>query len=537
MHTQLYATTGSQRQELNFYRQMLWQNSMVCQLDATGCIQHVNPWLEQMLDLDGRDLVGHSYTTLLSVLALPSETIERVLADIRSSFERKTTWRGELCFYTGNHTLAWADVSIVPITDADGQVLRYILAGYDITYQKNQQHRIHSVEQALQDAHAVANLGSWTYQLQTHRIIWSEQVFKIYGLMPETTLLREAGKGFVAPSPQQLLAYFHPDDKPLYEKAVATAIQKGESFDLDLRIHTPQGELRHIQLVGRPLFAHHKYVTHVHGTVMDITARKQAQLQLVEQNEQLREINQQLDRFVYSAAHDLRAPLMSLLGLIGLMEEEVAPSEKVLYLNLMKQSISRMDGCIGDIVDFSRNSRTPLQIQEIDLAALCTQLWEQLSFATLPGTGPKREQNSLVAADRRTIAFQVSREGDSAFYSDLKRVTTLASNFLSNAIRYSDSEKPFPFVRVHVHVQADKALLTIEDNGIGIAPEHIEKIFDMFYRATDSKTGSGLGLFIVKEILSTLGGQIQVASTEGEGTRFVITLPNQGLGPMAEPKA
>ncbi len=528
LYTRPAVTQSSQRQELIFYRQSLWQNSLICYLDAAGCIQQINPRFEQLLGLPESELIGHSYTILLSILALPAETIDLVLATMRNSLEQESMWRGELCFYTGSYTLAWADVTLMPIKNEANQIMRHIIVGHEVTHQKNHQHQIHVIEQALEDAYTVANLGSWTYQLQTHRIIWSEQVFKIYGLIPDSVPSADGSKGFVAPSPQEVLACFHPDDRPLYERAVTAAIQKGESFDLDLRILTFDGHLKYVQLVGRPLFAHQRYVTHVHGTIMEITARKEAQLQLVEQNEQLLKINQQLDRFVYSAAHDLRAPLMSLLGLIELLEDNASASEKEFYLNLMKQSIARMDVCISDIVDFSRNSRTPLHITEIDLRALCQQLWEQLSFASLGNRSAKRLKNT-VEQTGRAIDFQINLKAQLPFCSDQKRVSTLLSNFLSNAIRYSDSTKASSFIHIDVDIQADHATIAVRDNGIGIAQEHIEKIFDMFYRATDSKTGSGLGLFIVKEIISTLNGRIHVESTLGEGTVFAITLPNTPL--------
>jgi signal transduction histidine kinase len=101
------------------------------------------------------------------------------------------------------------------------------------------------------------------------------------------------------------------------------------------------------------------------------------------------------------------------------------------------------------------------------------------------------------------------------------------NNLISNAIRYSDPYKKQSFVRIGITTTVDQAHITVEDNGIGIEQEHIEKVFNMFYRATESKSGSGLGLYIVKETLDMLGGKIQVSSTMGKGTTFTLTIPNK----------
>jgi signal transduction histidine kinase len=122
---------------------------------------------------------------------------------------------------------------------------------------------------------------------------------------------------------------------------------------------------------------------------------------------------------------------------------------------------------------------------------------------------------------------------DLPFFSDPKRLTVVLNNLLANAFRYSDPYKPQSFVRVSVTVDAQGATIRIEDNGIGIEREHLDKIFLMFYRATESRSGSGLGLYIVKETIETLQGQIKVQSRIGEGTVFSIHLPNLGADQVA----
>jgi signal transduction histidine kinase len=105
-------------------------------------------------------------------------------------------------------------------------------------------------------------------------------------------------------------------------------------------------------------------------------------------------------------------------------------------------------------------------------------------------------------------------------------LTIILNNFISNGIRYFDPAKSLPFIEIRMVVDEKEAQITIEDNGIGIKEEEVENIFKMFYRASESSKGSGLGLFIVKESVDRLGGKITVASKLGKGTKFIVTLPN-----------
>jgi len=103
----------------------------------------------------------------------------------------------------------------------------------------------------------------------------------------------------------------------------------------------------------------------------------------------------------------------------------------------------------------------------------------------------------------------------------------ILNNLFSNAIRYHDKHKKNPFVKVHVTIFKSEAFVEIEDNGIGIEQTHIGRIFDMFYRASDYSSGSGLGLYIVKEAVKVLKGEIKVSSVLEQGTKFKIRFPNR----------
>ncbi|NJR12468.1 HAMP domain-containing histidine kinase [bacterium] len=122
--------------------------------------------------------------------------------------------------------------------------------------------------------------------------------------------------------------------------------------------------------------------------------------------------------------------------------------------------------------------------------------------------------------------MQVSIDDKSDFYSDTTRIEIVLNNLLSNAIKYADTNRPNPFVDVRVDTNDLGVTICVADNGEGIAPEYLPRIFEMFFRATNRSTGSGLGLYIVSEIVHKMGGTIEVDSKIGEGSNFVVTLPD-----------
>ena len=244
--------------------------------------------------------------------------------------------------------------------------------------------------------------------------------------------------------------------------------------------------------------------------VTDITERKIAEERMISNNEKLKKINQELDRFVYSASHDLRAPLTSIVGLINLSTLEEVPPAITEYLGLMKKSADKLDSFIQDLTNFSRNARTEIKRDLVDFQDMIDTIFEQHKFMD----GSKE-------AD-----MQADIEQAFDFYSDNNRLQVVFSNIISNAVKYNNSQAAKALVNINIRVTAQWASIRISDNGMGIGQEHLERIFEMFYRATDERQGSGLGLYIVKETIEKLSGEVQVTSELGVGTTFTFKIPN-----------
>lgn len=232
--------------------------------------------------------------------------------------------------------------------------------------------------------------------------------------------------------------------------------------------------------------------------------------QLIQSNKQLKKLNEELDRFVYCTSHDLRAPLLSVLGLLKLAEGKVDEKEMSHYHQMMQTRLFSLDKFIKDITDYSRNNRIDIIKENIYISSLTDEIWESLRYS----------------ADAQGIIFVNNLPSDLMVANDGTRLRVVLSNLIANAIRYHDHRKEQRYIKVSHHVTSASFSLHVEDNGQGISPDIHSKIFDMFYRGNESSQGSGLGLYIVKETLSKLSGTIQLSSTPRQGSTFSISVPN-----------
>jgi signal transduction histidine kinase len=229
---------------------------------------------------------------------------------------------------------------------------------------------------------------------------------------------------------------------------------------------------------------------------------------LRENNADLSRTNHELDKFVYSASHDLRAPISSLSGLIEIAMVEGDVNQIKSYLALMKTTLSKQDEFIREIIDFSRNKRTVVHRKEINLNTLFDQVIARHQY--MPG------------AHDITIRKEIT---DPILWVDGLRLEIVMNNIISNAIKYHDKSKEEKYILIKSYRKNGMRVIEIADNGQGILKEYHEKIFDMFFVTPNSQKGSGLGLYITKETITRLKGTIRVESESRTGSNFIINIP------------
>ncbi|MFV8327745.1 PAS domain S-box protein [Flavobacterium sp. ZS1P14] len=242
----------------------------------------------------------------------------------------------------------------------------------------------------------------------------------------------------------------------------------------------------------------------------DITDRRKAELNLERRNKELIKTNSELDRFVYSVSHDLRSPLTSILGLLSFIETESLETDTLEHAKMIRNSINRLDEFIKNILSYSRNNRTGLEIEKISVQEKVLAIVHTLQ--------------SLKEA--KEIHFEIDIKEQQPFYTDRLRFNTILENLISNAIKHHKKDLSGRYIKITGRSDYEKLQLTIADNGIGIALKYHQKIFDMFFRLSGKTDGSGIGLYIVKDAVEILQGSIEIQSEKGTGTTFIVTLKN-----------
>jgi PAS domain S-box-containing protein len=245
----------------------------------------------------------------------------------------------------------------------------------------------------------------------------------------------------------------------------------------------------------------------IFGVYVDITEQKKIE-------EELKVRNTELDNFVYKVSHDLRAPLSSVLGLVNLASLAGNNDNLKDYLPLIGEKVQQLDHFISDVLSHSKNLKLEVKARKIDFTNVVRQTFKDLGY--LDGTSGIRKEIAIEGVD---------------FFSDPWRIAEIFRNLVSNAIKYRDLHHPAPSIHIYIRQTKHTAEIIFKDNGIGIAPADLQKIFDMFYRASEQSQGSGLGLYIVKNAVDKLGGDVVVESARGLGTTFTITLPNLAPSP------
>jgi PAS domain S-box-containing protein len=240
----------------------------------------------------------------------------------------------------------------------------------------------------------------------------------------------------------------------------------------------------------------------IFGVYVDITERKKVE-------EELKVRNTELDNFVYKVSHDLRAPLSSILGLVNLSKMPNNDDNPHMYIDLIGQKVEQLDNFINDVLSHSKNLKMDVKVARVNFNSIIEQTFTNLSH--MKGAGEIK----------RTIAIDPFD-----FYSDPWRIAEVFRNLISNAIKYRNQRSTDSAIEIKININAQKCVVKFKDNGIGIDKGNLSSIFDMFYRASEQSDGSGLGLYIVKNAVDKMGGEVSVDSVLGVGTTFQISLPN-----------
>ena len=231
--------------------------------------------------------------------------------------------------------------------------------------------------------------------------------------------------------------------------------------------------------------------------------------QLKEYEQKLESTNQELNTFIYKTHHDLKNPLSSLLGVVDLAKDDVSDEDALFYIQMISESAYKLDSIMDNLIKVIKIKDNQFNMEEVDMKALAGEVQNEI------GTHPGYEK----------VNFYWDFDTDPVIYSSKAVLNSILENLMGNGIKYRDENKAENWIRIALSKNGDHVLLRIADNGIGLEHQYLDKIFDMFYRATAKRKGTGLGLYLVKKGVEKLKGRIEVDSQKDIGTEFRITLP------------
>lgn len=255
------------------------------------------------------------------------------------------------------------------------------------------------------------------------------------------------------------------------------------------------------------------------ATNEELTANQEDLLEtnarLEKTSSELSERNFELDQFVYKVSHDLRSPLVTILGLVNLAKlEEDLPIIKN-YIDLIENRVSKLDAFLKSMLNYLKINRTEISFEKINFEEIIQEVLTDLEFMT----------------DFKRVKKQWVLHEECDFYSDPLRIRVIFQNIISNAIKYQNLYEPSSYLYIIIRIDEKQAQINFTDNGIGMSKEHLKNIFQIFYRASSKSDGSGLGMYIVKQAIEKLKGTISIESPSSKGMSTKVVLPN--LTPLA----
>lgn len=473
--------------------------------DLAGNIESWNRGAERMFGWEAGEAVGRPITVITPPEArqAASELLERIRKG--EAVERlETTGRHK----EGQHLDVVVTAS--PVFDTEGRVSGAARILRDVTAQK-------AAEAQRREAEERFRLMSETVS----DIVWSLVIHDDLSVEVEWV----GGEDFAAESGYTVeefksaggwLALIHPDDVDRVAREMSRLLN-GERVDAEFRVVTGSGELRWWQTSARalPLDADGRH--RVVGGAKDVTARKLAEEALAATRAdleryaaELERSNKDLERFAYFASHDLQEPLRmvaSYTQLLAKRYEGRLDADADTFIDFALDGAQRMQALIHDLLVYSRAAREPKR-EEVDLDACLRRALANLEAALAESGGVVRGENLP------------------AVTGDPGALTQVFQNLVGNALKFRGAYPP------EVEVRAERVgpewLVWVRDNGIGIAPEHGERVFQLFQRLhRDECPGTGIGLTLCRKIVEHHGGRIWVESDPGEGATFFFTLPGE----------
>jgi PAS domain S-box-containing protein len=464
--------------------------------DPDGLIISWNTSAERIFGASREDVVGTSFARFLD--SRTSGRWHELLTRVRVG-ERIAL--ASVALRREGGLVVSASIHLSPLTGPDGEFLGSSLVVHDRSEEVIAQQTLAAGEEQVRRSEALASAGSFVIDGVDFSEQWSDGMHRIYGVSPADFDGTRAAH----------LDLVHPDDRASVAAVMAEALERGVGAEYDHRLASGDG-VSWVFLAVEPVVDQFGRVTGISGICQDVTARKKAEAVVrealeVEQkvSEELRQLDALKDDFLATVSHELRTPLTSIGGYASLLAKKHPELQEL--IGPIERNSTEMSRMIETLLDFCRLTagQVVLRRQPIALASLIDECVPHIFSEDL-------DIRNEVPADLELVC-------------DPDALRRIVGNLLGNAVRYAGTAST---VRIQAVVESTgSTLITVADNGPGIAPVHLERLFERFYQVPGeaARRGTGIGLAIVHEYVARLDGTVWCESTEGTGATFLVRLP------------
>lgn len=496
--------------------------ALVLVLDSEGRIVYFNPACQQLSGYCEEEALGRTPWDFL----LPKDvcmSVRGVFSNLLGGDFPNTHENAWLTKDGNERIISWSNSA----TLNEDQSVRYVIAtGIDITDRANLQNQLEQrvekrtrelvqanrklveSETRLSRAQAITSLGNWEWNIKTGGLIWSDEIYRIFGRQPQE----------FAPTYEAFLNTIHPEDRRRVSDAVNEAIEDSASYSIIHRIVCPDGSEKVVQEIGMVIRETDGTPVRMDGTVQDITRDWHSREALIMASRAASDASRAKSEFLASMSHELRTPLNAVLGFAEIMlyDTKSPPSARQInHIRHIADGGNHLLNLVNEILDLARIESGHLDLSLEDVNA--NKAVAECIALTLP----------LGEARQIRIVDEFSESSPARLHTDQLRLTQVLVNLLSNAIKYN---RVGGAVTIRGHkIDSNFLRISVMDTGIGIARKDHAGLFQMFHRLDPSDAskpeGTGVGLATTKALVENMDGRIGFESEEGVGSTFWIELP------------
>jgi PAS domain S-box-containing protein len=376
----------------------------------------------------------------------------------------------------------------------------------DVTARREAEIALDQARSQLDAALEAGAIATWTWDIRENRLFADRQLARLFNLPPS-----DAEGGLLT----RYIQAIHPDDVGSVKAALARSVQAREEYSADYRIVQADGSVRWVSARGRPEFDSDGQPLRMPGVLVDITERKLLEGELRVRLEQLADADRRKDEFLATLAHELRNPLAPIRNSLEIMKMPRLDATTVqLTREVMERQVHHLVRLVDDLLDVSRVTRGKIELRS-----------EPVELATVVARAVEMAQ-SLIESKAHHLALSLP-EQSLLVKADPVRLTQVIGNLLTNSAKYTE---PNGHIWVTARAEAGDAIISVRDDGIGISPELLPHVFELFVQADHASTkaagGLGIGLTLVRNLVHMHGGSVKAHSAGlGEGCEFLVRLP------------